>query len=228
MRVAAIIVAAGSGRRMQSETPKQFLEIHGRPILWYTLKVFQECDAVDKMITVLPPDYTVAFNRVIQNEWNITKNDKVITGADKRHESVWNGLSAVSEDIDIVMIHDGVRPLVSRRIIQQSIEAANEYGAAVVGLKPKDTIKVVSNNLVERTLNRESLLAAQTPQTFRRDVILRANQAAFEKNLFNTDDAALVEQLGEKVAVVPGDYKNIKITSPEDIYLAAFLLKKDE
>ncbi len=225
--VAAIIVAAGSGTRMGGEIPKQFIDIGGKPILQHTLEKFQTFDEINTLYVVLPAQFA-NFESTIRDEWHIKKLVKVIKGGAERHESVFAGISAVDKNAEIIMIHDGVRPFVSLRILSDSIRAAQEFGAAVVGLPPKDTVKLIDGNRVQKTMVRDQLILAQTPQTFRRDVIVKANELAFEKNEFSTDDAALVERMGHPVAIVKGEWRNFKITSPEDVLVAKALLREGE
>lgn len=228
LKVAALIVAAGSGKRIGGDMPKQFIEIHGKPILQHTLEKFQNYDQVDEVIVILPRDYADDYEPVIRNEWGITKLLRVIPGGAERHDSVDAGLKAVTHSTDIILIHDGVRPFVSMRILRDSIKAADEYGAAVVGLTPKDTIKKVRGGFVEKTIARDQLLLAQTPQAFRREVILKANELAFQKNKFSTDDTALVEHMGHPIAIVEGEWRNIKITSPDDLLVAKAFFEEGE
>lgn len=218
--VAALIVAAGSGTRIGGSTPKQFIKISEKPIIQYTLEKFQTCPHIQQIYAILPSEFIGEYQRIIRNDWEISKLVTVVAGGVERHLSVWAGLQVLDAAVKIVMIHDGVRPFVSQRILKESILTAEHYGAAVVGLPAKDTVKQVDNELVTKTLDRTQILLAQTPQTFRKELILLANKIAFENNSFSTDDAALVEQIGETVAVVPGEWKNIKITSPEDLLIA--------
>lgn len=226
VRKSAIIVAAGSGQRMKQKTPKQFLKINGKPILQYTLQVFETCNDIDDILVVLPPNLVKKYESVFKKEWNIGKLYCTVQGADQRHLSVWNGLSVLPEDTDIVVIHDGVRPLVTHSIIRNSIEKAKETGAAVVGVKSKDTIKKVNHGYITTTIPRSELVLVQTPQTFRKKIIMAANQTAFKTNRFSTDDSALVEMAGYPVSVVAGDWMNIKITTPEDLKIAELLLNE--
>ncbi|MBN1465333.1 2-C-methyl-D-erythritol 4-phosphate cytidylyltransferase [candidate division KSB1 bacterium] len=221
--VAALIVAAGSGSRMGGAIPKQFIELNGIPILRYTLEKFQTCTAVDQIYIILPKAFMV-YADIFPKEWRIKKFVKAIIGGPERHDSVWAGLQGLAEEVDIVLIHDGVRPFLSHRIIRDSIAAAERCGAAVVGLTPTDTVKYIQRDRVEKTVDRRHVLLAQTPQTFARGVIMDAYRLAKQNESFSTDDAALVEQAGGAVAVVPGDWRNIKITSPEDLIVAQAIL----
>jgi len=226
-KVAAIIVAAGSGARMGGSVPKQFIELDGRPILQHTLQRFEACALVHDLCVILPVAFVEPYRLSMKQEWGISKLTAVVAGGAERCQSVWAGLEALSEDTEIVLIHDGVRPFVSDRILCESIDAAKMFGAVVVGLPPKDTIKVADYPVITRTLDRHHLIQAQTPQTFRIEVIRRAYEVAGESGHYSTDDAALVEQMGEKVVVVDGDWKNIKITSPEDLIIAEAFLEQE-
>lgn len=221
--VAALIVAAGSGARMGGTLPKQFIELNGMPILRYTLEKFQSCAAVDQIYVTLPKEFVSVYTDIFP-EWGINKFAKAIVGGPERYHSVWAGLQGLAEEVDIVLIHDGVRPFLTHRIIQDSIAAAAACGAAVVGLTPKDTVKSIHHDRVEKTMDRRHILLAQTPQTFLRQVIVDAYRFAMQRESFSTDDTALVEQAGGVVAVVPGDWRNIKITSPEDLIIAQAIL----
>jgi 2-C-methyl-D-erythritol 4-phosphate cytidylyltransferase len=226
--VAALIVAAGSGTRIGGAIPKQFIEINGKPILRYTLEKFQLCSDIEQIYVVLAAEFVDAWREIFVKEWQITKLVKAIVGGEQRYHSVWAGLQSLREDVDIVMIHDGVRPFLTSRMIGDSIIAAQKCGAAVVGLTPKDTVKCIRHDRIERTVDRQRMLLAQTPQTFTRDVIVKAYQIARQKRSFSTDDAAIVEQAGGAVAVVPGDWKNIKITSPEDLIIAKAFVEAED
>ena len=225
MRKTAIIVAAGSGQRMRCKTPKQFIEVAGKPILQHTLEVFESCNDVDDIMVVLPPEWAHVYDPIFKKEWNIKKLVHTVTGAGQRHLSVWNGLQAMPHDTEIVIIHDGVRPLVTHEIIRNSIYSAARDGAAVVGVHSRDTVKQIKDGRVVETIPRDDLILVQTPQTFRRDVILAANRTAFDTHRFSTDDAALAEMAGFPVTVVQGSWTNIKITSPEDLKIAEWLLR---
>jgi len=223
--VAALIVAGGSGKRMNRSIPKQFIEIGGKSILQYTIERCQDSQYIDQILCALPPEHVETYGQKLMRERQLSKLVTVVAGGDSRHLSVWQGLQALESTVDVVMIHDGVRPFINERIIRESITAAQQHGAAVVGLVPKDTVKLWSADGVERTLDRRNVLIAQTPQTFKKEIIVRAFEHAFQTQSFSTDDAALVEQMGGKVAVVQGDWRNIKITSPEDLIAAKAYLE---
>jgi len=225
--ICAIITAAGSGTRMGGSIAKQYLTLCGKPILQLTCEKFQKHPQIDSIIIVLPPSDCKAYAEIIQ-EWKVTKLHKIVPGDSERHLSVWQGIQALPNDAEIVLIHDGVRPLIANDVITKSILAAQEYGAAVVAVPPKDTVKEVNGGVSVNTLNRSGLALAQTPQTFTKSVIRDAFEYAFAHHAFSTDDAALVEQIGRRVQLVWGDARNIKITTPEDLKVAELFIEQDE
>lgn len=198
MRTVAIIAAAGKGKRFQGKIPKQYIKINGRPLIYYTLSVFNSCPFIDGIILV---------SNKIEN-YNLKKVFSVVKGGPTRAHSVYNGLKAVPKDTEIVVIHDGVRPFVKPKLIKNVIDAAKRYGAAICAVPVKNTIKEVRGSFVKKTLNREDLVSVQTPQAFRYKLLMDRY-----KRFDLTDDSALVS----KVKVVEGDYRNIKITTSEDL-----------
>ena len=210
----AIIVAGGKGTRMGLKTKKQFLSINGEIILAKTVKAISKSKYVEGIILVTGKEDTELTEKIV-SEYNLSKVEKVVHGGSTRSESVKNGLMCVN-NCDIVAIHDAVRPLVSEECVDKCIEDAFLYGASALGISPKDTIKVVSNNEIEKTLDRNSLCIIQTPQCFKYYIISEAYE---NFNPDYTDDCAQVEALGYKIHITEGDYKNIKITTPEDIKL---------
>ena len=225
--VEAIILAGGSGRRISGEVSKQYIEVGGRPILRYTCEKFQRCIEIDVITVVVPEGDVERMSRVFTEQWGLDKVHRVVAGGEERIHSVWAALTTLGEDVEIVVIHDGVRPFVNEAHIVSTIETAVEFGAAVVGVPPTETIKRIRDGLIESTPARQSLVVVQTPQTFRKDLIVRAYRHAIAHGIEATDDAMLVELLGEQVRVVQGDYRNIKITLPEDLLLAEAILKAE-
>jgi 2-C-methyl-D-erythritol 4-phosphate cytidylyltransferase len=219
MQVSAIIAAGGRGKRMNSGLSKQFLNIKGRPILYYTLSTFESLDMFHEIVMVVgEADFSYADN--IVNRYRFKKT-RLVKGGNERQDSVYNGLRALSPQTDIVVIHDGVRPFVTRDIIKRSIGAAKKHRAAGAAVPVKDTIKVVDEcNVIKQTPDRSALWAMQTPQTFIYQLILDAYETAFKDGYYGTDDAVLVERLGLPVKIIEGAYENIKITTPEDIIIA--------
>ncbi|MBL8186856.1 MAG: 2-C-methyl-D-erythritol 4-phosphate cytidylyltransferase [Acidobacteria bacterium] len=225
----AIIPAAGSGSRLGGQIPKQFLEVAGAPILAHTINRFVECDAIGAIAVALPADRLDEF-RARQRGAHVVKPIYYVPGGTERSDSILNALEAVAElRPEIVAVHDAVRPFVTSAQISAVIAKASEIGAAILALPATDTIKEVENGLIERTIDRRRIWRAQTPQAFRYDLLMRANQEARAAGLpsaLTTDDALLVERLGAPVAVVEGSPNNIKITTPEDLILAETLFEQ--
>lgn len=222
----ALIMAAGKGTRMGSKVSKQFLLLNEKPILYYTIKSFSECDEIDSVVLVLAGDEVDYVKREIIDKYNLSKVTGFIIGGKERQESVYNGLIAL-DNCDIVIIHDGARPFVNNELIEKGIFYAEKYGACACGVRPKDTIKVIdSNGFSINTPNREHLISVQTPQCFNYELILQCHKEAFQENFKATDDTMIVERYGHKVYLYEGSYKNIKITTPEDLFLGAEILKE--
>lgn len=221
----AIIVAAGRGTRAGGEVPKQFRALAGVPLLIHTLGRFEECAAIDEIIAVAPVAET-NFH-LSSSPFALTKFRRVVEGGPTRTESVWRGLQTLNGTrAHIVAIHDGVRPFVTPLEIERTVRAAAETGAAILCAPVTDTIKVIEGERIARTLPREQLRRALTPQCFRYELLRRAFERARAEQLEATDDSALVELCGAEVAIVEGDTRNIKITRPEDFALAEILLKE--
>ncbi|MBD7912686.1 MULTISPECIES: 2-C-methyl-D-erythritol 4-phosphate cytidylyltransferase [Clostridium] len=224
--VSAIILAGGRGKRIGKDISKQFIIINEKPILYYTIKKFLECKSVDEIVLVLPKDEISYCKEHVLKKHSL-KVDKIVEGGKERQDSVYNGLKVLSET-DIIVIHDGARPFISESIIDKGIECAVKYGAAAPGVMPKDTIKVRDKNFFSKeTLNRSELVSVQTPQVFKSEIIKECHEKIKEDNFIATDDTMVVERYGYKVYLYEGDYKNIKITTPEDLFLAEYMLKKD-
>jgi 2-C-methyl-D-erythritol 4-phosphate cytidylyltransferase len=226
LKTIALITAAGKGHRMQSSIPKQYLSLGGKPILAQTLQVFEDCSAIDGIYIIVPQDQMDMVQKDIVERYHFKKVFKVVRGGKIRQLSVWNGLKAIRSDCAIVVVHDGVRPLITRRLITQSIETAQKNGAAVVAVLSRDTVKRAALGKKIQTLPREEIWLAQTPQTFQFPLLMKAYQKAHQDDILATDDASLVERLGHPVTLVTGDYSNIKITTPEDLALAETLLSR--
>jgi len=216
-KASALIAAAGSGERLGRGVNKAFVEVAGRPILAHTLAVFEACDAVDEIVIVTGERDMEAASELVRR-FGFAKVAAVAAGGEHRQDSVRNGLGKANRDI--IAIHDAARPMVTCEIIESSINKAAEMGACVAAVPVIDTIKFVSGGIVGSTIDRTSLYLVQTPQTFRADIICRAYEAAYRDGVYATDDAALVERLGEPVAIVEGSYDNIKITTPSDLAIA--------
>lgn len=221
--VSAIILAGGRGKRMGSDISKQFIEIDGKPILYYTLKRFIDSKSINEIILVLPKDEIEYCINNVLNKYNL-KVSKIVEGGKERQDSVYNGLKEVANS-DIVLIHDGARPFVKERIIEEGIAFAKKYGAAAPGVMPKDTIKVIDKaGFSKETPDRNTLVAIQTPQVFKSNIIIDAHKKVRESRLIVTDDTMVVEMNNNRVFIYEGDYENIKITTKEDLILAQKLV----
>ncbi len=214
--VAAVIPAAGVGTRFGGRTPKQFLRFGAMPILAATVCHFAAHPAV-RAVVVAAPGQHVARTRRLLAPFARQGPLAVVAGGRTRQDSVWLALQATPEDVEIVLVHDAVRPLITRRLIDAVAAAAAETGAAICALPITETIKRVRGELVEATLDRSGLWAVQTPQAFRADLLREAHEKARRDGIVGTDDAMLVERLGHPVRVVRGLVENVKITTPEDL-----------
>ena len=222
--VSVIFPAAGQGKRMQAGINKVLLTLGGEPILTRTLKTFSAVEEVGELIVVVAADEVAAVERQLQKVTGL-KPFQVAAGGSERQYSIYNGLQRVADTADVVLVHDAARPLVTVKTIQAVIDSARAKGGAIAAVPAKNTIKVVDKDgLVESTPPRSTLWEVQTPQGFRKDILLKANEQALQDNFLGTDDASLVERIGVPVAVVKSDYRNIKVTTPEDLLIAeAFL-----
>ena len=223
--VTAIIVAGGSGSRMGTSTTKQMMELDGIPVVVRTILAFEKAECIKDIIIVAKAQEKEIYNEFI-NKYALKKIRRVVVGGDTRQKSVFNGFKAVSDDCDFVAIHDGARCLITPENIEKVLYEARCYEAASAAAPVKDTIKITnSEGFVVSTPNRSKVWAAQTPQIFRADLYRAAAFYALKLGYEATDDNALVEFLGSKVKMVDCGYKNIKITTPEDIHIAEVLLK---
>jgi len=209
---------------MGGDTKKPYLLLGDKPVLACALDVFEKCNYTDEIFVVVSAEDVEKCIAEIITPYNFRKIADVLVGGETRQESVFNGLRRITEDTDLVVVHDGVRPFVTEDIIEACCEAALKWGAAIAAVPVKDTIKVADGeNFVLDTPKRDRLWAIQTPQVFQRDLLLKAHLHAKDKKIQATDDAALVEQLGCKVKLVMGSYGNIKITTAEDLIIAEAL-----
>jgi len=226
-RVAAIIPAAGEGRRMGGAVPKQFLQIGGREILARTLAVFEACVAIDDVWVVVAAEQCALCQSAIVERYGLRKVRGVVAGGTTRQESVWHGLQQVVQAVGLVVVHDGVRPFVTELLLQQTLDHANHFGAAIAAVPLKDTLKRVSAaGTVEATVPREHLWRVQTPQAFQHALLRRAFQHAWQQGLQATDEAGLVEALGNAVRIVPSYEHNVKITTPDDLVFCEMFLRE--
>jgi 2-C-methyl-D-erythritol 4-phosphate cytidylyltransferase len=228
LKTVAIIPAAGSGIRMENERPKQFLDVDGRPLLAVTLEKFQVCPVIHTIIPVVPEKDVAYCQSEIVEGHRLTKVAKVMAGGERRQDSVRLGIEASGGDYELVLIHDGVRPLVTPDLVVRLVEAAQKNRAVITGLRAKETVKEIDEDaLVVRTYDREKVWLVQTPQVFRYQDILMAHRRALEEGWEEvTDDALLVEKVGIPVKVVEGSEDNIKVTTPQDLELVKFLLER--
>jgi 2-C-methyl-D-erythritol 4-phosphate cytidylyltransferase len=220
MKTTAIIVAAGSGSRFNSETPKQFLEINGKPVVVHAIDLFEAAPSVSAIVLVLAKDQIGKLSLK-----QFTKLESIVAGGDSRAKSVKNAFDAVSADTTIVAVHDGARPLVTVDEIERTIESAKQTGAACLVAAVTDTIKSIRGHEIAATLDRDQLRRALTPQAFKTEVLKKAfDGVGLDESV--TDECYLVERLGHPIAIVEGSVRNIKITHPEDLILAKTLLSQ--
>jgi len=243
MKADAVIVSAGKGLRFVEGKPtrvgttavpipdhgkKQFHSLGGKPILARSLDKFETCPLIRSILLVVGEEDMDYCLKEIVERYGFQKISQIVPGGKRRQDSVKNGIDALPKDTDIVAIHDGVRPFITRAMIEDTVHSAARHGAVVLAMPVKDTIKASNpDGTVLKTLDRESLWQIQTPQAFQVDVIKEAYSRAMEDGFVGTDDASLVERLGVKVHILPGSYMNIKITTPEDLFFADLILKAD-
>ena len=221
-RCGAVIVAAGSASRMKG-IDKIMADLGGMPVIARTVKAFQECDCISEIVIVTREDLIPAVTAACLGFDKVTA---VVAGGDSRPESVNNGLNALSDKVKLAAIQDGARPFASWQMIDRVVRAANTYSAAAPGIPVKDTIKVVIGGVVTNTPDRKTLQAIQTPQVFDKDLLRAALKKAKEDGAEITDDCSAVERMGMSVKIVEGDERNIKITTPMDLKIAALLLEE--
>jgi 2-C-methyl-D-erythritol 4-phosphate cytidylyltransferase len=222
----AIIAAAGTGARMASDRPKQFLLLAGTPIIFHTLKPFEQCDSIHEVIVVLPAEESAAFLSLAGKQ-GLRKLSRVVPGGTTRADSVKRGLLAIRPaSAGIVAVHDGVRPFVTPEEIESTVAAAESEGAAILVAPATDTIKQVSGSSIVRTLERQELRRALTPQCFRYELLRKAYEHADVNDPSLTDESSLVERIGARVTVIEGSSRNIKITTPQDLLIAEAFLKE--
>lgn len=221
----ALILAAGQGKRMEAGINKQFLTLQGKPILYYTLKVFSDNDSIDEIVLVCAEkDMNYCKDNVI-DAYGFSKVKSIVLGGAERQDSVYNGLKAI-KSCDIVLIHDGARPFITDNIIHEGIKMAKLHGACTCGVKAKDTIKLKGEDgFSKQTLNRDTTFLVQTPQCFDYQLILKCHDKLNENRQLVTDDTMVVEMFNHKVYLYEGSYFNIKITTPEDMTIGENILK---
>ncbi len=221
----AIVVAAGKSKRMNKNVNKVFLPLLNKPMIYYAIKNFQDCDLIDEIIVVTRKN-DVKKIKGINQQYNFSKIKKIVVGDKERQDSVYNGLMSIknAKNDDIIVVHNGSNPLVKENEIIGCVNAAKQYGAAVVGFQLKDTIKKINDDFVEKTIDRMNIYQIQTPQAIKYGLFLDAFKNAKKKKIIVTDDVALVEALGKKVKIVQCSYENIKITTEDDLKIAEGIL----
>ncbi len=221
----ALVPAAGRGLRMGGPVPKQFLSLGGQPLILHALRVLQASSAVDEIILAVPEiEMEYCLTQIVAPH-HFTKVTKVVPGGKERQDSVRHALEEVHDDVDVVLVHDAVRPFLTEWMVEEVVKKARANGAAIIALPMKDTVKQVgADQVIERTLDREVLWLAQTPQAFRRDWLLAAHRKAHGEGVRATDDAYLMEWCGYPVSVVEGSGDNIKVTRPEDMVIGEAIL----
>jgi 2-C-methyl-D-erythritol 4-phosphate cytidylyltransferase len=226
MKVTAIIPSAGRGRRMGHSIPKHYIGLEGRPILAYTLDVFEKCTDVNYVLVVVKSgEEEYCLNEVIE-KYMFKKVLRIVIGGERRQDSVYHAIRELDQDTDIVVVHDGVRPFVPVGLISESIKMAMYSDGVVAALPVKDTLKeVTGEGIIKSTPHRESMWYAQTPQTFKKRIVEDAFVRAYSDNFHGTDESSLVERIGGKVRIIEGSPENIKITTKEDLLLAEFILR---
>jgi 2-C-methyl-D-erythritol 4-phosphate cytidylyltransferase len=222
LKTEVIIVAAGAGKRLNSKVPKALVLLKGQPLISYSLKVFESHPGIRGVVIVGAGGFLSQFIRLTRS---LKKVRAVVAGGALRSDSVKSGLQCLSPDTDLVLVHDAARPFVDKAMIDRLILALKKNKAAIVGVPVKFTVKKIDRRTldIKETPDRDLLWEAQTPQGFHKDVLIKAHAKKFKQEA--TDDAMLVERMGSKVKMVMGDYRNIKVTTPEDIVLARQLLK---
>ncbi len=227
MRIIAIVLAGGAGKRMGAPTNKQFLLLDNKPIIAHTLQVFEECKPVDGVYLVVNQKDLPVIQEEILEQYKFSKVIKLVIGGRLRQDSVKNGLDAIENPCDIIIIHDGARPFITPSFIEKGIYLMEMFDAIIPALPVKDTIKVISKEgFVVKTLERDSLWQVQTPQTFKYELIVKAYREGMARKLYGYDDATFIESLGKKVKVIEGSPYNIKITTPEDLIMARGILSE--
>ncbi|MDP2923445.1 MAG: 2-C-methyl-D-erythritol 4-phosphate cytidylyltransferase [Candidatus Omnitrophota bacterium] len=217
-KVGVVVVCAGKGKRLGRKVDKAILNLKGKPLFYHTFKTFQNIKEIKEIVLVLRRKHFNLAKRLIKD-----KRVKLAKGGYERKDSVYNGLSVLNKSIDYVLIHDGARPFVDKKIIRRLLRELKKYPAVICGIRPKDTVKLINGKFIKKTLDREKLFLVQTPQGFKKVLLLKAYSKLKNRKVF--DDAQVLELVGEKVKIVEGEASNIKITYPQDILLAKAILQ---
>lgn len=230
-RNALIVLCAGLGKRMGATLPKMLIPIAKKPLLYWTLSRLEKCSTLHGIVLAVPSDYLEVFKKNIL-KWKLKKIIAVVPGGTERTDSTRNALKVIPSQYQIIGIHDGARPFVDSQLIQNCYAAAEKNGAAILAVPVKETIKVtLKNNMIQKTIPRHQCWAAQTPQVFKREIVEKIHGKNFRssqaKNIF-TDDASIAESMGYPVKIVQGSYENIKVTTPEDLWVAERLVRRKQ
>ena len=223
--VTCIVAAGGSGKRMGASINKLFLEIDEIPIIAYTLSALEDCENVNEIIISAREEDIVFLSKLVE-KFAISKVKTIVKGGATRGESVLCASKELSPDTDFVMVHDAARPLVTNEIIERTLKATVSFGAAACGVKPKCTLKSVDSDVIVDTIDREKTIEIQTPQIFSKELFLKMYDFDTETIKNATDDCVLAEKTGASIHITEGSYKNIKITTPEDIKMAEIFLRR--
>jgi len=223
-KAVAIVPSAGLGRRFGEGRNKPFETLGNKPVLIWALEVLERMPEISEIIPVLKEADIQAGSELFKR-YKITKVKCIAPGGKERQDSVFNGLHFIKDNRAVVLIHDGARPFLEPKTVRSALRALSGCDGVVIGVLPKDTIKEIEGELIRKTLNRDTLIAAQTPQIFFYQPLLEAYEKAMKESFYATDDAALVEWNGGRIKVVKGEYTNIKITTPEDLVIAEAFLK---
>ncbi len=232
-KIIAIVPAAGLGKRFDTSGKKTFVDLDGTPLLVHTLKRLQRDESIHEIVPVLRQEY-INFGFDLAREYAISKIKRIAPGGNERQDSIYNALKLICEDGEdacnniIVLIHDGARPIIPTGTVERLVEQLKHVDGAAPGIKPKDTLKEVSDNeIISATIDRDRVRAIQTPQAFALTMIKKAYDTAYSEGYYATDDAALVESIGGRVKIIEGSPYNIKITTPEDIDMVKHILLKE-
>ncbi|HXF47831.1 MAG TPA: 2-C-methyl-D-erythritol 4-phosphate cytidylyltransferase [Verrucomicrobiae bacterium] len=226
MTVGLILVAAGEGKRAGGNIPKQFVKIHGKPLLAYSLEKFAKVKSLAEIVIAVPPGKEKMAAKWLAPTLKKFCKAEFVPGGKTRQESVFNALQRLSDSVTHVVVHDGVRPFVNPKIVAELIDMLKTEDAVILASPATDTVKLVASDHIAETLDRRAIFLAETPQGFKKEVLMEAHREAQKKGFTFSDDSALVEALGRRVVICPSDGKNQKITSPADLQLARLLLPR--
>ena len=226
MKVGLILVAAGEGKRAGGSTPKQFVKIHGKPLLAYSLEKFAKIKAIAEVVIAVPPGKAKMASKLLSPALKKFRKVEFVPGGKTRQGSVFNALQRLSDSVTHVLVHDGVRPFVNPKNVAELLKMLATEDAVILASPATYTVKLVASDHIAETLDRHTIFLAETPQGFKKEVLMEAHSEAQKKGFTFSDDSALVEALGRRVAICPSDGKNLKITSPADLELARRLLPR--